>query len=85
MTKEIQLCNIKTGEWAVVLRILPSCPILRRLLDIGLIEGTRVKCLYTSVGKNMRAYAIRGAIIAIRNEDCAHVIVERSIKSNETC
>ena len=83
MTEEIKLCNIKAGECASVVRILPSCPIQRRLADIGLISGTHIKCLYASVGKNMKAYAIRGATIAIRDEDCAYVIVERSANEHE--
>jgi ferrous iron transport protein A len=83
MTEELKLCNIKAGECASVVCILPSCPIQRRLLDIGLIHGTQVKCLYASIGKNMKAYSIRGATIAIRDEDCAHVIVERSTNENQ--
>lgn len=83
MTEEIKLCNIKSGESAIVICTLPSCPIQRRLTDLGLISGTLIKCLYASVGKNMKAYAIRGATIAIRDEDCAHVIVKRSANENE--
>ena len=80
MNDTIKLCNINIGEWAKIVEILPSCLIKRRLTDIGLISGTKVKCLYENVGKDMKAYLIRGAVIAVRNVDGSHVTVERSAK-----
>ncbi|MGN1098142.1 MAG: ferrous iron transport protein A [Clostridia bacterium] len=44
-------------------------PMKRRLIDLGLVEGTRVSPLFESLSGNPRAYCIRGAVIALRNED----------------
>ena len=49
--------------------------IRRRLLDIGLVEDTEVECLGRSPAGDPCAYLIRGAVIAIRSEDCRDILV----------
>ena len=44
-------------------------PMRRRLMDLGLVEGTEVSPLFESIFKTPRAYYIRGAVIALRRED----------------
>ncbi len=83
MTETYTLCDLHSGECAAVIEILPTCPIKRRLYDVGLIGGTPVKCLYQSAGKDMKAYLIRGAVIAIRNRDCAQVLISKEAHSDE--
>ena len=79
MDKICALCDISTGQSARIAEILPCGDIRQRFLDIGLISGTRVKCLHRSRGNDMKAYLIRGAVIAIRNEDCRSVLVKREV------
>ena len=43
--------------------------IKRRLLDLGLIEGTLICPVLVSASKDPRAFLVRGSTIAIRNED----------------
>lgn len=45
----------------------------RRLLDIGLIPGTRVTCTAVSPAGDPAAYLIRGAVIALRGRDAGGV------------
>ena len=45
----------------------------RRLLDLGLVPGAQISCLYTAPSGNPRAYLIRGSIIALRNQDAMDV------------
>jgi ferrous iron transport protein A len=80
MNTVYRLCDMKAGECATVKEQLASYPFKRRLSDIGLIAGTEVSCLFQSCGKDIKAYLIRGAVIAIRNEDCTHVIIEKKEK-----
>lgn len=47
----------------------------RRLQDIGIIEGTKVKCLQKSPAGDPVAYLIRGAVIALRSEDSSKIMV----------
>lgn len=71
----ISLNDIKPGCCAVVTGISTAGSMRRRLLDIGLVEGTRVECIGRSPGGDPSAYLIRGAVIAIRAADCCGVLV----------
>ena len=70
------LCDMKVGNKAIVKKIVANDNIKRRLLDIGLIEGTNVECVLKSPFNDPTAYLIRGAIIAIRKEDCNKIEVD---------
>ena len=65
----MKLNELKCGQKADVLNISNNSNIARRLLDMGMISGTKVECVLESPVKNPKAYFIRGAVIAIRNED----------------
>lgn len=80
MNNTIRLCDLGAGEVARVIEISPENRIKERLFDIGLIEGTLVRCLFKSPHGGMRAYLIRGACIAIRDVDICDVLTERSEK-----
>ncbi|MBQ9750118.1 MAG: ferrous iron transport protein A [Clostridia bacterium] len=84
MNKTYKLCDISAGESARIIEILPCGDIRQRFLDIGLIRGTKIKCLHRSRGNDMKAYLIRGAVIAIRNEDCRSVLVEKEVECDGT-
>ena len=70
------LCDMKIGDKAIVKKVEANENIKRRFLDIGLIEGTKVECLLKSPLKDPIAYLIRGAIIAIRKDDCKDIEVD---------
>lgn len=67
---------LKLGQFGIVKKVCASDQIKRRLLDMGLIEGTKVECMMKSPLGNPIAYGIRGTVIAIRNEDCKEIMVE---------
>ena len=71
------LNDIALGERARVLSQRTSGGIRRRLLDMGLVEGTEVECVGKSPCGDPRAYLIRGAVIALRAEDCGKIAVKR--------
>ena len=73
---DLKLSEIKLGEKACVTEVSKDSSITRRLLDIGLIPGTKVECVLVSPMKNPKAYMIRGAVIAIRNEDADNIEIE---------
>lgn len=52
-----------------------SGAMLRRLLDLGVIPGTRITALYASPAKNPVAYLIRGTVIAFRKEDSRDITI----------
>lgn len=72
---KIPLNEIQEGESAVVKELTSTGSMRRRLLDIGLVEGTNIECLQKSPAGDPVAYLIRGAVIALRAEDSAAVLV----------
>lgn len=77
MNKNIcTLSDIKLGESAKVTSLKNCGSMRRRLQDIGLIEGTKVKCVLKSPCGDPSAYQIRGAVIALRNDDASDIYVK---------
>ena len=72
-----RLCDVTRDEEVLVKEVNVHGSMKRRLVDIGLIEGTRVKCVGKSPLGDPSAYLIRGAVIAIREETGKDVTVER--------
>lgn len=70
------LCDMEVGNKAIIKKMTTNNSIKRRLQDLGLIEGTVVECVLKSPFKDPKAYLIRGALIAIRKEDCSNIEVE---------
>ena len=75
MDKTCSLCDVNVGETAVVERLCIHGAMRRRLLDIGLCDGTEVRCVGRSPMGDPGAYLIRGAVIAIRDCDGKRVMV----------
>lgn len=50
--------------------------IKRRLLELGLIQGTKIKPVLKSPLGDPTAYEIRGTLISIRNEEANRIIVK---------
>ena len=73
MTDEYTLRDLKLGESMVVRSLTGEDAMRRRLEDLGLTEGARVTCLMKSPLGDPRAYWIRGAVIALRDQDAATV------------
>ena len=77
MSTSEPLSCLHEGQRARVLSILESGAMRRRLQDIGPIEGTTVECVQKSPAGDPVAYGIRGAIVALRAEQAAAIIVQR--------
>ncbi|MDD4688998.1 MAG: FeoA family protein [Eubacteriales bacterium] len=50
--------------------------IRRRLQDMGIIEGTTIKCLFHSPFNEPTAYEVRGTVIGLRKEDAKLIVIE---------
>ncbi len=72
------MCNlndISPGEKATVISVDVLGTMRRRLQDIGLIPGTVIRCVGKSPLGDPTAFIIRGAVIALRSEDCQKINV----------
>ena len=72
------LASVKGGESAVVVGISRACrgQQRRRLMDLGIVPGTRIAAEMKSLGGDPTAYRVRGALVALRRGQANHVFVE---------
>ncbi len=73
------LAVLRLGESAEVVRISPAYqgPQRRRLLDLGVVPGTRITARLRSASGDPVGYEIRGALIALRREQAERILVRR--------
>nr|WP_314462080.1 FeoA family protein [uncultured Clostridium sp.] len=76
MTERCCLNDLKRGQKGVIARLTVCDDMRRRLQDMGLIEGTVVECVGKSPLGDPTAFLIRGAVIALRNEDSVRVLIQ---------
>lgn len=76
-----RLSDLPIGGEAVVHALAPSCtgPERRRLLDLGVVPGTRIRCEFPSPFGSPRSYDIRGALIALRTYQADRILVHSPI------
>jgi DtxR family Mn-dependent transcriptional regulator len=74
-----RLDALRAGEAAEVVQISPAVqgPQRRRLLDLGLLPGTRVVAELLSASGDPMAYRIRGALIALRRLQAQGIYIRR--------
>ena len=66
---------MRLGEVAEVVQLAGNGSQRRHLLDLGLVPGTPVMAVRHSPSGEPTAYAIRGAVVALRQEDATQVLV----------
>ena len=71
----LSMCDIKEGNWGEIVELKCAKDIRRRFMDLGMIKGTKVKCVLVSPFNSIKGYAIRGSVIAIRHSDAKNIIV----------
>lgn len=74
--KVISLHDLPVGSTATVNSIQAEGITRRRMMDLGLVPGTRVEALRISPAGDPRAYKIRGAVIAFRKEEAHKILIE---------
>ncbi len=76
MSNLLCLNDVVPGQRAIVKTLRSTGSMRRRLLDIGLIENTGCFCVGRSPSGDPKAFLIRGAVIAIRSEDCQDIMIK---------
>lgn len=71
----LPLCEIPIGSCAWVKKLNTKGGTRRRMLDLGIILNTEIKALQKSPSGDPTAYQIRGAVIALRDEDASEIMV----------
>lgn len=68
---QITLQQLSPGQSAVVTALCAQGALRRRLLDFGLTEGTRVRCLRVASARGPMLFRVRGTLLALRRADAA--------------
>ena len=69
------LGQLAVGEGGVVRALGLDGAMRRRLLELGLVPGTRAECVLRAPTGSPAAYLVRGAVLALRQCDAARVEV----------
>lgn len=76
MNNTITMNVLEVGQSAEVVKLNTKGDMRRRFMDLGLIEGTAVACVGQSPAGDPKAFLIKGAVIAIRQEDSSTIAVK---------
>ncbi|MBR6756082.1 MAG: ferrous iron transport protein A [Peptococcaceae bacterium] len=76
MKENYLLADLPKGKQGIVAQINLEGELRHRLQDLGLVENTEITCVGQSPLGDPKAYLIRGAIIALRNEESSQIVVE---------
>jgi DtxR family Mn-dependent transcriptional regulator len=75
----VPLSSLQAGEESRVLKLSPRLRGVerRRLMDLGILPGTKIRAELVATGGDPVAYRIRGALIALRREQSDLIWVEK--------
>lgn len=76
MKSLLDLSQLAPGERARVLGVTSQGAMRRRLQELGLLTGAWVECLGKSPLGDPAAYRVRGAVVALRQDDARAVTVQ---------
>ena len=75
----MKLSNLKMGETGIVIDVLGSGAIHRRLLSMGILPGTVIRSVRISPLGDPVVYEIRGFFISLRKREAEYVEVDRIV------
>lgn len=78
IARRVTLADLAPGQVARVQSIASQCQGAqrRRLLDLGVVPGTEIRAELHSATGDPIAYRIRGALIALRRQQAAWIVIE---------
>ncbi len=72
----LPLSQIDVGKKVKVVWIASETGMATRLSDLGFIQDEEVSCILTGQPGGMRAYLVRNAVIALRQQNSNEIFVE---------
>ena len=70
----MNLNKLDVGKKGIITLVDAPSDIKRRLMDIGFNRGVIIKPILN--GKSMRAYKVKGSLIAVRKQDTSFIEVD---------
>ncbi len=74
----LTLDNLSLNKCSRVAGLLSGGAMRRRMIDLGIVEGTKIECVGRSPSGDPSAYLVRGAVIAIRKRDARDILIDGS-------
>ncbi len=74
----LPLNNIKPGDTVKIVCLAGKGPMQGRLEDLGFTPGSQILCVLQRKKRNIAAYLVRNAVIALRAEDSRLIFAEES-------
>lgn len=81
MHEFLTLSALPLGESAYISHVHARPDMEARLIDLGVIPGTKITCTARSPAGDPRAYLIRGTLIALRRADTDGILLRREAVS----
>ena len=72
----VTLNQLKVGQKGIITEISNESTLKQRFLDMGVAPQTAIECELESPWKNPKAYRVKEALIAIRDEDAEKIEVK---------
>ena len=71
--KQLSLSDLAVGATCKIASVELAGLIRRRILDLGILPGTKVKCVRRSPSGDPIAFQVRGTTIALRDVDASSI------------
>ena len=75
MVHVCSLDQLNVGDSGQVVRLDAHGSVRKRMLDLGIVDGTRIEAVQKSPSGDPVAYFIRGALIALWKENEKNILV----------
>lgn len=75
--KLIPLSKLPCGSWGEIVTLELEGAVKRRLLDLGLVPGTKMEMAFPSPLGDPKAYRVRDTILALRANEAMSIMVRR--------
>lgn len=71
-----KLSELKTGDEGVIANVVGGGPVVRRIVDMGMVIGARIKILRRAPLGDPIEFEVKGYNISLRKSEAEHVFVE---------
>ena len=77
------LADLAPGSVCQIVSLELSGLLRRRILDLGIVPGTLIRCIRRGPSGDPTAYLVRETLIALRSEDAAQILVRKLLNGEE--
>ncbi len=78
MRQQMLLCDAPEDMDVIISSVACADDMRKRLQELGLMEGSRVRRLFSAAFGDPKAYLVREAVLGIRNRDAAQILCKEA-------